>query len=75
MAVNSVTSASTVPGPQKASALTPVDSASGKKPASKDSTAGEAEAVPSASFNVKMPVQPTSNALGQTIGQHLNLKA
>ncbi|MCX7276084.1 MAG: hypothetical protein NTZ15_01965 [Burkholderiales bacterium] len=26
-------------------------------------------------FNVQMPIQPVSNGLGQTIGQHLNLRA
>jgi hypothetical protein len=28
-----------------------------------------------AHFNVQMPTQPVSNGLGQTIGQHLNLRA
>jgi hypothetical protein len=28
-----------------------------------------------AHFNVPMPAQPVSNGLGQTIGQHLNLRA
>lgn len=73
MAVSSATSTSPVPASQKTGAATPVDSAAGKKTASKDSTAKED--APSANFNVKMPVQPTSNALGHTIGQHLNLKA
>nr|WP_315234695.1 hypothetical protein [uncultured Albidiferax sp.] len=70
MAISSVTSATAVPAPQKASATAPVDT---QKTASKDSTAGEA--APSANFHVKMPPQPTSNALGHTIGQHLNLQA
>ena len=73
MAISSVSATRSVSAPQKTNSVPAVDLAANKKPAGKDSTTNET--APNANFNVKMPPQATSNALGHTIGQHLNLQA
>ncbi|WP_394789175.1 hypothetical protein [Rhodoferax sp.] len=81
MSVSSVSATTPVAATPKSGSAT--SAATSTKDASKDTTAAAkaapapapAVAAPSTNFNVSMPTQPISNGLGQTIGQHINLRA
>ncbi|MEO6852329.1 MAG: hypothetical protein ABI410_09935 [Rhodoferax sp.] len=72
MSVSSVSSSSPAQAAPKAAATT--TKASAKVP-SPDSPVATPVAAPDTHFNVTMPPQAISNGLGQTIGQHINLRA